>query len=93
MFIYMIQRTAIYIYKRVLYFKLGRLPLLKNFVWVLKWLNFDRFFNEVITKEWLITNKKNLLNQTKRKKNRNYSFYWKNKKGYVHMDFPSGPPP
>ena len=71
----MIQRTAIYIYKRVLYFKLRRLPLLKNFVWVLKWLNFDRFFNEVMIKESLITNKKNLLNQTKRKKNHNYTVY------------------
>ena len=71
----MIQRTAIYIYKRVLYFKLGRLPLLKNFVWVLKWLNFDRFFNEVMTKESLITNKKKLLNQTKRKKYHNYTVH------------------
>ena len=70
----MIQRTAIYIYKRVLYFKLGRLPLLKNFV---QYLNgyFRCLFNEVITKESLITNKKKLLNQMKRKKNRNYTVY------------------
>ena len=70
----MIQRTANSIYKRVLYFKLGRLPLLKNFVRYLNG-NFRCLFNEVITKESLITNKKKLLNQIKRKKNRNYTVY------------------